>query len=201
MGVFLIGHQPDVRQTTALIVIIGALSVLAYHLVENPIRHQRLPGLGGLRGLALWPVVLVLVLAVSGGAAGSYAQHRFDSRFQTRREGEAGPSARRAPHPRRQRRSRSAAPRSGRGRTDRRPHSRTPTTGARSRFPWPTSSTSAGTCGSRSSTATPGGRTARSACARVGTDGRPARWSCTATPTPACGCLPSTCSVGGTGSG
>ena len=81
MGVFLIGHQPNSRQTVGLIAIIGVLSVLAYHLVENPIRHQRLPGLAGLRGLALWPVVLVLVLAVSGAAA-SYAQHRFDARFQ-----------------------------------------------------------------------------------------------------------------------
>ena len=41
------------------------------------------------------------------------------------------------------------------GATDRRLARVTPTTGARSRFPWRTSSTWAGTCGSRSSTATP----------------------------------------------
>jgi peptidoglycan/LPS O-acetylase OafA/YrhL len=81
LGVLLIGHLPSLQQTVVLIAVISAASVLSYHLVENPIRHQRLPGFRGLRGLALWPVVLVLVLATSGAAA-AFAEHQFESRIQ-----------------------------------------------------------------------------------------------------------------------
>jgi len=91
MGVYLIGHDPSTDQLLALLVIIAAASVLSYHLVENPIRHQRLPGLGGLRALALWPVVLALVLAVSGAAA-SYAAHQLESRFRDTAQGALDPA-------------------------------------------------------------------------------------------------------------
>ncbi len=84
-GAYLIGHRPGGTQAALLVVIVVVLSVLSYHLLENPIRHQRFRLVNGFRGLALWPVVLVLVLGTA-----TWAQAHSVAAFRARVNGTAG---------------------------------------------------------------------------------------------------------------
>jgi peptidoglycan/LPS O-acetylase OafA/YrhL len=79
LGGYELGHEPGPRDLPVLLALVVAASVLSYHVVENPIRHERLPGLRDLRSLALWPVVLALVLVVSAWSS-AYAARRFEAR-------------------------------------------------------------------------------------------------------------------------
>lgn len=73
-------NHPSVTRQAQLVALIGLLSVLSYHLVENPIRHAHGPVLRGRRALLLWPVALGLVLA--GGAwANDHAVDAFEARI------------------------------------------------------------------------------------------------------------------------
>ncbi len=70
-----------------LLVGVVAASVASYHLVENPIRRQRWPVVAGLRGLALWPITLALVL---GACIWSYDY--ATAAFRARVAGANGPA-------------------------------------------------------------------------------------------------------------
>lgn len=67
-------------ETTALVALSLGLAVATYHLVENPVRHQRWLGARTGRGLVLWPAALaVTVVAILGAQAVS--ERRLDSRL------------------------------------------------------------------------------------------------------------------------
>ena len=62
------GSEPDRMPTVALVALTVVLSVLSFHLVEQPVRHARGPVLRGHRALTLWPVTLTLVFLAGGWA-------------------------------------------------------------------------------------------------------------------------------------
>ena len=70
----------SVTRRAQLVALIVVLSVLSYHLVENPIRHARGPVLRGRRALVLWPIALSIVLA-GGSWANGHAVDAFEARI------------------------------------------------------------------------------------------------------------------------
>jgi peptidoglycan/LPS O-acetylase OafA/YrhL len=80
LGAAYVGTSPDTSARAALLAVIVCLSVLTYHLVENPFRRARGPLLRGRRALALWPVALAAVL-LSGGWAQAHATGALQARI------------------------------------------------------------------------------------------------------------------------
>ena len=63
----LTGDDPEWLEKTVLIGIVVALSVLSYHLVEQPFRRGRVPGARGRLALVLWPVSVGAVVVATLG--------------------------------------------------------------------------------------------------------------------------------------
>ena len=80
LGAVYVGASRSTVETLELLVVVLLLSVLSYHVVENPIRRSRGPVLRGRRALAMWPVALTAVL-VSCAWAGAHATSAFEARI------------------------------------------------------------------------------------------------------------------------
>jgi peptidoglycan/LPS O-acetylase OafA/YrhL len=91
LGAYELGHAPGVRETGVLIAVLVGASVLSFHLVEDPIRHQRIPVVHGLGALALWPVTLALVLATASWAS-AHATSAFEARIRGNPDGVLDPA-------------------------------------------------------------------------------------------------------------
>ena len=61
----LTGDDPEWVEKTALVGIVVALSMLSYHLVEQPFRRGRVPGARGRLALVLWPVSIGAVVVAT----------------------------------------------------------------------------------------------------------------------------------------
>lgn len=81
LGAYELGHPPGVLETGVLVVVLVGVAVLSFHLVEDPIRHQRFPAVHGIRALALWPVTLALVLGTAAWA-NAHATSAFEARIR-----------------------------------------------------------------------------------------------------------------------
>lgn len=81
LGAYELGHPPGALETGVLVVGLAGVAVLSFHLVEDPIRHQRFPAVHGIRALALWPVTLALVLGTAAWA-NAHATSAFEARIR-----------------------------------------------------------------------------------------------------------------------
>lgn len=91
LGAYELGHPPGMGETGVLIAVLVGASVLSFHLVEDPIRHQRTPVVHGMRALALWPVTLALVLATASWAS-AHATSAFEARIRGNPDGVLDPA-------------------------------------------------------------------------------------------------------------
>ena len=70
----LTGDDPEWLEKTVLVGIVVALSMLSYHLVEQPFRRGRVPGARGRFALVLWPVSVGAVVVATLGVTQYKAQ-------------------------------------------------------------------------------------------------------------------------------
>ena len=80
LGAKYVGRSRSPSETAVLLAVVLGLSVLSYHLVENPIRRSRGRILSGRRALVMWPVALAGVLVTSVWA-GAHATNVFQERI------------------------------------------------------------------------------------------------------------------------
>ncbi|UUZ61448.1 acyltransferase family protein [Nocardioides sp. B-3] len=81
LGAYELGHPPGALESAMLVVVLSGAAVLSFHLLEDPIRHQRFSVVHGVRALALWPVTLLLVLGTATWAH-AHATSAFEARIR-----------------------------------------------------------------------------------------------------------------------